>query len=304
MDKWLEAMRLRTLPVSVAGVVAGTACAIYHNGFSVLPFLICLFFAVLAQIASNFANEYYDFKNGLDKKGREGFRRGVTEGDIKPLDMKRATFITLFLTAAIGSTLIIWGGWWLIFVGIPIAIFALAYSTGPFPLSHNGLGDIAVIIFFGFVPVIFTEYVQTQYLYLDYVTWFTGASIGLMAANVLIVNNYRDVDDDKSVGKRTTVVIFGRKFMSSVYFINGILGAIFLAMASSGEPFWVSAGWLAYFAFHSVLWQRLKNSAGSQLNSVLKFTSLLLLCISIYLLIIFASLPLEISQYNNPYQLP
>lgn len=157
MGKWLEAMRLRTLPVSVAGVVGGTACAIYHHGFSVLPFLICLFFAVLAQIASNFANEYYDFKNGLDKKGREGFRRGVTEGDIKPSDMKKATFIILLLAAAIGSTLIIWGGWWLIFVGIAVAIFALAYSTGPFPLSHNGLGDIAVIIFFGFVPVIFTE---------------------------------------------------------------------------------------------------------------------------------------------------
>ena len=304
MGKWLEAMRLRTLPVSIAGVVAGTACAIYHHGFSVLPFLICLFFAVLAQIASNFANEYYDFKNGLDKKGREGFRRGVTEGDIEPSDMKKATFITLFLAIGIGATLIIWGGWWLVFVGIAVAIFALAYSTGPFPLSHNGLGDLAVIIFFGFVPVIFTEYVQTEYLYLDSVTWLTGAAIGLMAANVLIVNNYRDMDDDKQCGKHTTVVIFGRKFMSSVYFLNGILGAIFLAMASSAEPFWVSAGWLSYFAFHSVLWQRLKTSSGAQLNPVLKSTSLLLLAVSLYLLIIFATLPSDLSQFTSPYQLP
>ena len=119
------------------------------------------FFAIIAQIASNFANEYYDFKNGFDKKGREGFRRGVTEGDISPAAMKRATYSLLAIDALLGCTLIIWGGWWLVPVGIAIAIFAVAYSAGPYPLSHHGLGDIAVIIFFGFVPVLFTEYVQT-----------------------------------------------------------------------------------------------------------------------------------------------
>lgn len=289
MKEWLEAMRLRTLPVSVAGVVGGTACAIYHHGFNLLPFLICLFFAVLAQIASNFANEYYDFKNGLDKKGREGFRRGVTEGDITPQAMKRAVYLTLLLAACVGASLIIWGGWWLIIVGLIIGVFALAYSTGPFPLSHNGLGDIAVIIFFGFVPVFFTEYVQTKVLYFDSTTWFTGAAIGLMAANVLIVNNYRDMEDDKEVGKRTTVVILGRKIMSGVYYGNGILSAIFLAMASSGLPLWVSAGWLTYFAFHTMLWGKLRSLSGSGLNEVLKSTSLLLLFVSCYLLIIFAT---------------
>ena len=290
MNKWIEAMRLRTLPVSIAGVVAGTACAIYHHGFSVLPFLICLLFAVLAQITSNFANEYYDFKYGLDKKGREGFRRGVTEGDISPLDMKRATFITLGLAVCIGASLIIWGGWWLIFVGFAVAIFALAYSTGPFPLSHNGLGEIAVIIFFGFVPVIFTEFVQTRYLYLDSTTIFTSSAIGLMAANVLIVNNYRDMEDDKSVNKKTSVVIFGRKFMGGVYYFNGILASIFLAMASSALPFWVSAGWLTYFAFHSMLWSKLRSKRGKALNDVLKWTSIILFLVSCYLLTIFASL--------------
>lgn len=293
MEKWIEAMRLRTLPVSIAGVIAGTACAIYHHGFSFLPFIICLLFAILAQIASNFANEYFDFKNGLDKKGREGFRRGVTEGDITPSAMKKATFITLAIAACFGSSLIIWGGWWLIFVGILIVVFALAYSAGPFPLSHNGLGEIAVIIFFGFVPVIFTEYVQVQSFCSDSITWFTGAAVGLMAANVLIVNNYRDVEDDRSVGKRTLAVIFGKKIMSSIYYINGILAAIFLAMASSAEPFWVSAGWLTYFSFHTMLWGNLRSKSGRKLNDVLKWTSLLLFAVSVYLLIIFASLTPE-----------
>ena len=297
MKEWIEAIRIRTLPVSLAGVVAGTACAIYHKGFSVLPFLICLVFAILAQIASNFANEYYDFKNGLDKKGREGFRRGVTEGDISPKAMKRATFITLAIAACIGATLIIWGGWWLIFVGIVIALFALAYSTGPFPLSHNGLGEIAVIIFFGFIPVIFTEYVQTRILYFDSTTMFTAAAIGLMAANVLIVNNYRDMEDDLSVGKRTSVVILGRKTMSAVYFYDGVLAAVFLAMASSALPFWVSAGWLSYFAFHSMLWDKLRKLSGKSLNDVLKWTSIILFIVSCYILVIFASLKPEDNRF-------
>lgn len=290
MKEWIEAMRLRTLPVSISGVVGGTACALYHHGFSVLPFLICLFFAILAQIASNFANEYYDYKNGLDKKGREGFRRGVTEGDIKPESMKRATYITLALAACLGSTLVIWGGWWLVFVGIGIILFALGYSTGPFPLSHNGLGEITVLIFFGFVPVIFTEYVQTGFFYINSVTMFTAGAIGLMAANVLIVNNYRDAEDDKAVGKRTSVVLLGRKTMSYIYFYDGILAAVFLAMASSALPFWVSAGWLTYFAIHTILWTRLQSLTGSALNDVLKWTSIIMFLVSCYTLVIFATL--------------
>ena len=161
MTPWIEAMRLRTLPVSVAGVAAGTGCAIYHHGFAVVPMIICLAFAIIAQIASNFANEYYDFKNGFDRKGREGYRRGVTEGDISPSAMKRATYLLLAIDAVLGCSLIAWGGWWLIAVGVAVAVFAVAYSAGPYPLSHHGLGDVAVVIFFGFVPVIFTEYVQT-----------------------------------------------------------------------------------------------------------------------------------------------
>ena len=158
MKAWIEAMRLRTLPVSCAGVIAGAGCAARTGTFRILPFIICLVFAILAQIASNFANEYYDFKKGLDKKGREGFRRGVTEGDISPAAMRNVTFVLLAVNSLIGLSLIFWGGWWLIAVGVAVAVFAVAYSAGPFPLSHHGLGDVAVILFFGLVPVSFTFY--------------------------------------------------------------------------------------------------------------------------------------------------
>lgn len=291
MTPWIEAMRLRTLPVSVAGVLAGTACAVYRHGFSLLPMAICLVFAIVAQIASNFANEYYDYRNGLDRKGREGYRRGVTEGDIKPESMLHATYGLIIFDALLGCSLIYWGGWWLIAVGIAVAFFAIGYSAGPFPLSHHGLGDIAVVIFFGFVPVIFTEYVQTGTLRISAVTFCTALAIGLLAANVLIVNNYRDADDDKAVGKRTTVVIFGRKAMSAVYLVNGSVACIALATATTWAPFATSFGWIVAYACVLMLWQSLRARRGSQLNGVLKFTSILVLAASVYLLLLLSIWP-------------
>lgn len=288
---WIEAMRLRTLPVSVAGVLAGLACALAYGAIRPAPFVICLCFAIVAQIVSNFANEYYDYKNGLDKKGREGFRRGVTEGDISPRAMKRATYALLAADCLLGCTLIIWGGWWLIAVGVLIAVFAIAYSTGPFPLSHRGLGDVAVVIFFGIVPVMFTSYLCGG-------TWENwrlslpvGFAIGLLAANVLIVNNYRDVDDDRMVGKYTTVVIFGKKIMALIYAINFSLAVTTLALFSLtfASPWWLF-GWAVTEILYIFVWIKMIRSEGAALNKVLKFTALLML-LSCGLLLIASSVP-------------
>lgn len=281
---WIEAMRLRTLPVSVAGVVAGGGCAAYYNNFKFIPFIICLLFAVMAQIVSNFANEYFDFKKGLDKKGREGFRRGVTEGDITPSAMLRATLTLLFMACAIGCTLIIWGGWWLIAVGIAVAVFALAYSAGPFPLSHHGLGEVAVIIFFGIVPVMLTTYVQVGSWNIWQVALPISCAIGIMGANVLIVNNYRDAEDDQAVGKRTTVVLFGRRTMGTVYFINGIVAVTLIVIATIAKVdiIW-QAGALLYANLHYMLWVKLTHLKGAELNPVLGQTAVLMFVTSIWL---------------------
>ena len=150
---WIEAMRLRTLPVGASAVLAGTALACLDGTVRLLPAVICLLFALLAQIASNFANEYFDYRAGIDAPGRQGPRRGVTEGDITPAAMRRATFLTLGLACLTGLTLVNWGGWWLIGAGAIIALGALAYSAGPCPLSRNALGETAVLLFFGIVPV-------------------------------------------------------------------------------------------------------------------------------------------------------
>ena len=274
---WIEAMRLRTLPVSIAGVIAGIGCAIRTDSFRVVPAMLCLTFAVLAQIAANFGNEYYDFKNGIDKKGRAGFRRGVTEGEITPKEMKTATFITLGLAASVGCAMLIYGPWWLMIAGILIMCFALAYSAGPYPLSHHGLGDIAVIIFFGIVPVVLTWYLQT--LSWDSVAPVaaTSLAIGLLAANVLVVNNYRDREDDASVGKRTTVVIFGRKVMSVAYLLSGFIGMAVMIPVWLDMAAWVFAVPVIYLMLHVDTWYRLRQSTGSALNPLLGRTAMNLL---------------------------
>ena len=183
-------MRLRTLPVSLSGVVIATALAWWRGHFAWMPALLCLLFALLAQVASNFANEYYDFKHGADKKGRVGPRRGVTEGDIRPHTLLIVTFATLATAGMVGCCLIPYGGWWLLPVGIGIALGALAYSTGPYPLSYHGLGELAVFLFFGVIPVTLTYYVQA--LRIEPLVILASMSTGLLGVNVLLVNNYRD----------------------------------------------------------------------------------------------------------------
>ena len=283
---WLEATRPRTLPVSIAGVLGGLACALTYGYFRLLPFLICLVFALLAQIVSNFANEYYDYKSGIDKKGREGFRRGVTEGDISPSSMKKTTYILLAIDCAIGCSLIIWGGWWLIFVGLFIALFAIAYSGGPFPLSRIGLGDIAVVIFYGVIPVVFTCYVVSETLDNIHFTLPVGLALGLLADNVLIVNNYRDLEDDRSAGKLTTVVIFGRKIMLGVYVLNFTVALVVIALffVIFKSLLWIVA-WGVIEILYIFVTTKIKTARGAALNPLLKRTALLMLLTCVIMII-------------------
>lgn len=285
MRKWIEAMRLRTLPVSLAGVICGCGCALLQGSFNAVTALLCVLFAALAQVASNFGNEYYDYRNGIDKKGREGFRRGVTEGEISPRAMKRATYATLSAAAVVGCLMLFYGPWWLVLVGITIMLFALGYSAGPYPLSHHGMGDVAVIIFFGIVPVTFTCYLQTGSFNNLYITLPTSLAVGLLAANVLVVNNYRDMDDDKAVNKRTTVVIFGRRVMSWCYLLWGIVAMAIMHPVWTELHLWALPITVLYLILHTRNWLYLRRATGAALNPLLGKTAITLLIFSLMFLI-------------------
>lgn len=273
---WIEAMRLRTLPVSLAGVIAGCGYAANIGSFRIIPAVLCFAVAFLAQIASNFANEYFDYRNGLDRPGREGPRRGVTEGDITPRAMLTATIATLGAACAAGLCLTLYGSQWIILVGIAIALGVLAYSTGPYPLSHHGLGEVAVVLFFGLIPVNFTAWLQSG-------AWTSecllgSISIGLMGANVLIINNYRDADDDLAVGKHTLAVITGPRAMPWLYAANAVAATILVIPQWHGYGKLVPASYLASAVVISMIMPLLK---GHRLTPLLGITAVIMFIYSV-----------------------
>ena len=288
---WLECFRLRTLPVSLSGVIIAIGIAKWHNRFQWVPALLCLVFALLAQISSNTANEYYDYLKGTDKPGHVGPRRGVTEGDITPTTLRNVTIGLLVAAGIVGCCLIPYGGWWLLPVGIVIALAALAYSAGPYPLSYHGLGELMVFIFFGLVPVNLTYYVMS--LRFDPLVVLFSIAIGLMGVNVLMVNNYRDVEDDRAAGKKTQTVMRGRPLTAFAYLLNGyiaiaILTAFwFLIVFMKVLPLWTLAIPVLYLVMHTVTWNKLRHRDGAALNPLLGGTARNMLIFTILFTIVF-----------------
>lgn len=266
IKNWISAARPRTLPTSIAPVILATTYAWQGGKVDWMVFIICMLFALAAQIASNFANDYFDYKHGSDKPNRVGPRRAVASGDISPKNMLRATIITLAIAAVLGCMLIPIGGWQLVVLGVVIILFALAYSAGPYPLSYHGLGEVTVFIFFGIIPVTATYWLQTQAIQVDVIVG--AAAMGLLSSNILLVNNYRDYHTDKEDGKNTSVVILGRKFAIVAYLINGILATLILCTSYIGVAFAV-----LFLLLHLKTWRGLKTTEGKALNTYIGLTA-------------------------------
>lgn len=213
---WLEAARPKTLPAAIVPVLVATAFAHAHGGASLAKAAVCLAFALLVQIGTNFANDYFDFVQGADTAERVGPRRAVAAGLVTPHAMLRATALVLGLAFAVGLLLVIEGGWLLVPVGVVSIVCAVAYTGGPYPLGYNGLGDVFVFIFFGLVAVTVTFFVQVGRAPGADV-WLAAAALGALAANILVANNYRDAETDARAGKRTLVVRFGKRFARIQY---------------------------------------------------------------------------------------
>ncbi len=221
---WAEAARPKTLPAAVIPVLVGTALAAAHRTADYGKAAICLLFALLVQIGTNFANDYFDFVQGADTPARVGPRRAVAAGLIAPRTMLAATWLVLGIAFLVGLLLVREGGWILLPIGIVSIICAIAYTGGPFPLGYNGLGDVFVFIFFGLVAVDTTFYVQAGGLAPDATS--CAAAIGLLAANILVANNYRDAETDARAGKKTLVVRFGRKFAVWQYALSHLVALL------------------------------------------------------------------------------
>lgn len=207
---WIRASRPKTLPAAASPVVAAGALA-YHDGvFQIIPATLCLCFALLIQIATNFANDAFDFKKGADNADRVGPRRAVASGWISFRSMLGATFGIIGLAFMCGLPLIHYGGWPLIAVGLASAACAILYTAGPFSLAYTGLADGFVMIFFGWVAVMFTYFLQAGGH--SFQAFLLGTSAGALSMNLLLVNNYRDYATDLKAGKKTTVVRFGQKW--------------------------------------------------------------------------------------------
>jgi 1,4-dihydroxy-2-naphthoate octaprenyltransferase len=206
---WLGAARPRTLPAAVAPVLVGSALAWHDGGFSAPAAGLCLAFALLVQIGTNFANDYYDFVRGADTVHRVGPTRAVAAGLVAPRVMHRAMLLVFALAVVAGLGLLAHGGPWLLVVGLASIACGIGYTGGPFPLGYHGLGDVFVFLFFGLVAVTTTYFVETGHL--ARTTLPAAAAVGLLAANILLVNNYRDLETDAVAGKRTLVVRFGRR---------------------------------------------------------------------------------------------
>lgn len=271
IQAWLEAARPKTLPASFSPVLVGCALAYRDGVFKLAPAILCVLVALLAQIASNFANDYFDFKKGADKEDRLGPERAVASGWITPKAMLWGTFITLGLSCLCGCFLLFFAGWELIGVGIAIAICVLAYSAGPFPLAYNGLGDVCVLLFYGVIPVCFTYYIQT--LSFSLLSFLLSVALGLLSVNILVVNNYRDYVQDKAVRKRTTIVLFGRRFGRVFYILNECVAFLLVLPLVLDAPWWILFLFGILFALCFYTTRELLTLEGRALNRTLGHTA-------------------------------
>ncbi|MDQ3512412.1 MAG: 1,4-dihydroxy-2-naphthoate polyprenyltransferase [Chloroflexota bacterium] len=206
---WLMAARPKTLPAAVAPVVVGTAVAIAEDGAHVPSVVAAVAVALLLQIAANFANDLFDHRRGADSPDRVGPARVVSSGLISERQVAVATGVVLAGAMVAGLALVIRGGWPILVLGLLAMVAAVAYTGGPAPLGYLGLGDVFVFAFFGLVAVAGTAYVQTQDL--TGLALLAAVPMGCFATAILVVNNLRDVDGDRLVGKKTLAVRYGVK---------------------------------------------------------------------------------------------
>lgn len=278
---WLLATRPKTLSAAAVPVMIGTAFAWRNTSeqFNWIPAILCLLFAWIMQIDSNLVNDYFDFKKGNDDETRLGPKRACSEGWITSDAMVWGILITTLLGCMTGIPLILYGGLEMVMVGIACVVFCFLYTT---LFSYHGLGDILVLLFFGIIPVCCTYYVCMP-LHQQIPTGEVIASsiaCGLAIDALLIVNNYRDIDNDRSNGKITLAVRLGKSKTRRLYESIGYIAAgtmiilVFFDLYQTDKFIPTYAIYLIYIILHRQSYQEMKRiNKGAKLNQVLGLTA-------------------------------
>lgn len=278
---WLLATRPKTLSAAVVPVMIGTAFAWRNTSeqFNWIPAILCLLFAWIMQIDSNLVNDYFDFKKGNDDETRLGPKRACSEGWITSDAMVWGILITTLLGCMTGIPLILYGGLEMVMVGIACVVFCFLYTT---LFSYHGLGDILVLLFFGIIPVCCTYYVCMP-LHQQIPTGEVIASsiaCGLAIDALLIVNNYRDIDNDRSNGKITLAVRLGESKTRRLYESIGYIAAgimiilVFFDLYQIDKLIPTYALYLIYIILHRQSYKEMKRiNKGAKLNQVLGLTA-------------------------------
>lgn len=258
---WFRIARPGTLAATFSPVFIGLMIASAQTSINWLTAIITLTGGTAIQIISNFVNDYYDFKKGLDKSGRVGFKRAIAEGEVTPGAMKRAIYIATAIAILCGLWLIYTGGFPIMAIGVFSLLFAWLYTATSRSLSYLGIADIFVLIFFGPVATVGTTYLQT-FTFSNQSFWF-GIVCGLISTCVLVTNNVRDYDTDKLAGKKSLPVRLGKKFGEYEYLgaILAILPVLYIGGAKVLPYFIVIPG--------TILYTKLLKAHGGEYNKIL-----------------------------------
>ncbi len=220
---WAHAARPKTLVAGISPALIGVTLAINQGVFNCTLFIFTLLTGICIQIGTNLANDYFDFIKGADTSERKGFLRVTQAGLVTPTVMKRAIIASFILAALCGCYLIWHGGAMISALLFAYILLSILYTAGPFPLAYLGLGDIFVLFLYGPGAVLITYYLQTEHL--SWQAFLAGLSPGALSMAILIVNNVRDIEEDRKAGKKTLPVRFGRTFGKCQFFF-----AIFLSL--------------------------------------------------------------------------
>jgi 1,4-dihydroxy-2-naphthoate polyprenyltransferase len=273
--RWVMATRPATLTAAAAPVLVGTAAAHAAGAARVGPALAALAGALLLQVGSNLANDLFDYRKGADTAARLGPTRVVQAGLLSATAVRNAMILVFGLALLVGVYLVAVAGPVIVVIGLLSILAAVAYTGGPYPLGYHGFGDPAVFLFFGFVAVCGTAFVQAGHV--PALAWAAAVPIGALATAILVVNNVRDIETDAAAGKRTLAVRLGRRGAVAEY-------ALLLALAYAVPPALVAAGRLGPWALLPLasaplavaLLRRVRSDRGRALNASLGGTARLL----------------------------